>query len=91
MQEDISNLEDIYNDVRRLNDNLNDYLDLVNKSVKNEGINKKIRDYKDMNDNNSHILENELIDRIKTIKEQNNKEEKNNNENEKDDIMNSER
>ncbi len=89
MKEEINNLEDLYMDVHKLNDTLNDYLDLVDKSIKNDGLNKKLKDYKDINDNNSHVAENELIDRISVLKEKNEKdEEKNNDEKEKDDIIN---
>ena len=89
MKEEINNLEDLYMDVHKLNDTLNDYLDLVDKSIKNDGLNKKLKDYKDINDNNSHVAENELIDRISVLKEKKEKdEEKNNDEKEKDDIIN---
>jgi hypothetical protein len=88
MNDSINNLEDLYLDVHKLNDSLNDYLELVGESAKSDEINKKLKDYRDINNSNSRTIENELLDQIKVLKEKKVKEEeKNNDEEEKDDII----
>jgi len=89
MKEEINNLEDLYMDVHKLNDNLNDYIDLLNGSVRNADINKRLNNYKDINDNNSRAIENELIEKMNELKEKKDEEkEKTDDEKEKDDIIN---